>query len=121
VDISLGLVEVVANLWLKVRPWRRLKVWRNTRRVAKGKKPLQLSEDDMALFPKNTMRKGGVGLMALAPIVAVGLGFVGVGECTPEQVEAGCQGAAEIAAAIMGGIGGVLYWLGRNRAEAEGK
>lgn len=118
-DISLGLIEWGANTWLRVRPWRRLKVWRNTRRVAKGKTPLPLTEDDMTLFPKGTMRKSGVGLVGLAPVVAMVLTMVGVGECTPDVVEAGCVGGSAMAAGALSLVGGVLYWIGFNRAQPK--
>lgn len=75
----------------------------------------------MALFPKNTMRKTGVGLVGFAPVLAVGLQMVGIGECTPEAVEMGCVSGSAIASSIMGLFGGVMYWIGRNRADADGK
>lgn len=111
------IVKLGEYVWRRVKPWRRLKVWRNKRRVAKGKAPLPLTEDDMALFPKNTMRKSGVGLVGLAPVLAVVLQMFGVGECTPEAVEAGCMSGGDIAAGLMGLVGAGLYWVGRNRAE----
>lgn len=120
-DISLGLIKLGADVWLRVRPWRRLKVFRNKRRAAKGKPLLPLSEDDMALFPQNTMRKTGVGLVGFAPVLAVGLQMLGVGECTPEAVEMGCVSGSAIASGLLGLLGGGLYWIGRNRAEKKGE
>lgn len=118
-SISLGLIEWGADVWLRFRPWRRFKVLRNKRRVANGKEPLPLTEDDMALFPKGTMRKTGVGLVGLAPVVAMGLTFVGIGECTPEALEMGCVGASAMAAGALSLVGGVLYWIGFNRAQPK--
>ena len=118
------------KLWVKVilggaRAWmdnqvgkklkRGVRAWRNRRRAKRGEAPL--SEDEAMNVPQNTLRKGGVAFVALAPVVAAGLSFAGVGECTPEEAEMGCVGAQAIAASIMSIIGGGLYWIGRNRAE----
>jgi hypothetical protein len=118
-SITAGTVAAGRAIWLAVRPWRRLKVWRNKRRVAKGKAPLELSEDDMKLFPAGTMRKTGVGLVGFSPVVAMGLTMLGVGECTPEAVEQGCMGASAIAGGLMSIAGGVMYWIGFNRAKPK--
>lgn len=67
-------------------------------------------------IPQNTLRKAGAGLMAAGPILTVVLGFVGVGECTPEMVEAGCVGAKEMAGAFTTLLGGGIFWVGQNRA-----
>lgn len=117
-DISLGLIEGGAKVWLHFRPWRRLKVWRNKKRAAKGKPLLELSEDDMALFPKNTMRKTGVSVAALGPIIAIVLTAVGApGECAAEAVAEGCVAASEIAGALVTILGGGLYVAGSIRAD----
>lgn len=70
------------------------------------------------MFPNNTMRKTGVSLLAIvAPALTFGLNYLGVGECTPEMVDAGCVGAGEIVGMVTGAVGGALFWLGQNRAE----
>lgn len=113
------------KIWTTVKPWRRLKEARNRRRAKKGKELLPITEEDDQVFPTNTMRKSGVALVGLSPIlgsvIAGGLGLVGVGECTPEQVEAGCVGATAIAAGLVSSVGGVLYWIGFNRAKKRGE
>lgn len=73
------------------------------------------------MIPQNTLRKTGIGLASLGPMLTVALNFFGVGECTPEAVEMGCVGGAQIAGAITTLIGGGVYWIGRNRAEKAGK
>lgn len=120
-DISLGLIEFVARQWLRVRPWRRLKVFRNKRRAAKGKPLLPLSEDDMALFPKGTMTKSGAVIAMAGPFVGLALGLLGVGDVCPTDFP-DCQTSGEIANTLstsIGGLitalGGVIAWRGRNR------
>lgn len=117
-DISLGLIKFGADLWLRFRPWRRLKVRRNRKREARGLPPLPLSEDDMALFPKNTMRKTGIGVATLSPILGVIAQALGApAECAPEAIDMGCVSAAQIGSAIGVAVGGALYVLGSIRAD----
>lgn len=74
------------------------------------------------MFPDNTMRKTGVGLVAVGvPLVTMGLNALGIGECTPEMAEAGCISAAAIAGSIVSAIGGALFWIGHNRAVKRGQ
>jgi hypothetical protein len=113
---STELVGGVADLWLRVKPWKRLIGWRNKRRAAKGKPPLR--EDD-PVIPQNTLRKTGAGLMALGPVIAVLLNIAGVGECSPEAIELGCVGASQISGALLTLGGGAVFWVGQNRAHAR--
>lgn len=72
-------------------------------------------------IPANTLRKTGVAMMAISPILTAVLDHFGVHECTPDEVAAGCVGTAAVVSAILTLIGGATYWIGRNRAEARDK
>lgn len=106
----------------------RNKAYRKARR--KQKRGEALTEDEsrvlsqtqeVSMLPQNTMRKGGIAVTALGPVLTVVLKMVGMNECTPEEVSMGCVGAAEIAGTLLTVGGAVLYWIGRNRADAREK
>jgi hypothetical protein len=110
---------------------------RAARRAKKQRQPDEgetFQHDEVkTMFPKNTMRKTGVGLVGVAPVIgyAAGIGarVFGFGdECTPEAIEAGCMTAEAAATAVTGLVtsaaglvGGFLYWKGFNRAKARGE
>jgi len=69
------------------------------------------------MFPNGTMTHTSGVFAGLGPVVAIGLQMVGVGECTPESVEMGCVGAAQLSGAIMTIVGVVGVIVGRIRAK----
>lgn len=106
----------------------RNKAYRKARR--KAKRGDTLSEDEyeilnttkeVAMLPQNTLRKGGIAVTALGPVLTIGLKMFGVSECTVDEAAMGCVGAAEIAGTLLTVGGAVLYWIGRNRAEKRGE
>lgn len=126
--------------WFPKYAEKREAVWaqRAARRAARQRQPdegetFQQDEVSSMNIPENTMRKNGVNLIGLSPVigavVGVGLKMFGVGdECTAEAIEAGCQTADQIAAsvggavtAIVSAVGGILFWRGQNRAHKRGE
>jgi hypothetical protein len=113
--------------WFPRYAEKRESVWaqRAARKAARPRQPDEgetFQQDEVTIMlptiPNNTMRKTGVGLMGFAPVLAVGLGFLGIGDsCSPEAIEMGCRTANEIAGAILGGVGAVIYVIGSIRAD----
>lgn len=108
---------LITRIWLLVKPWRRIKQARNRRRARLGKPLLTISEADDMLFPQGTMTKTGAGIAVLGPVVTAVLQAFGIGECTPEAIAMGCLGASQFSGIAISILGGVIAWLGRNRAE----
>jgi hypothetical protein len=114
------LVGRLGLLWLEHRPFsKEARARRKEKRAAK--RANQQTTEGFEMIPQNTLRKTGIGIASFGPLLTVLLTFIGVGECTPEAVEMGCVGGAQIAGALTTLGGGVVYWIGRNRAEKAGK
>jgi uncharacterized membrane protein len=70
------------------------------------------------MFPKNTMRKTGVLVATVSPVLAVIATALGApAECAPEAIDMGCVSAAQIAGSIGTLLGGVVYVVGAWRAD----
>jgi uncharacterized protein YjeT (DUF2065 family) len=104
------------------------KAYRKARR--KAKKGEVLTEDEYEIlstnqetemFPQNTLRKGGIAVTVLGPLLSMLLKSVGVGDCSAEALETGCVGAAEIAGTLISVAGAAIYWWGQNRAFKRGE
>lgn len=118
-SITAGTVATGAAIWRAVAPVKLIKRALNKRRARLGKPLLAITEEDYAMLPNGTMTHTGGGLAAFGPIIAVGLQMLGVGECTPEALDMGCIGAAQITGAIVTLGGAVLVVIGRVRAKRK--
>ena len=114
--ISPATVSIGAAIWREIAPGRRIKIARNKRRARKGKPLLPLSDEDFQMLPNNTMTPTGGFIAVASPIAAQILVTMGVGECTPETLEAGCVGATQIVGIVGSIIGGVLILVGKLRS-----
>lgn len=100
--------------------------WRTHRRAIKARRESgEVVTTEEAMFPKGTMTKSGIIMMAVGGVLAMALPALGVGECTPEQLVEGCVGASVIKESLVNGIGllvtavgGIIGWRGKNRADA---
>lgn len=106
----------------------RNKAYRQARRRAKRGEPLTEQDteilnttQEVAMLPQNTLRKGGIAVTALGPVLTIVLKMFGVNECSADEAAMGCVGAAEIAGTLLTVVGAVVYWIGRNRAEKRGE
>lgn len=104
----------------------RNKAYRQARRKAKRGETLTTDEYELLqlrvdMIPQNTLRKGGIAVTAIGPILSLVLKMFGVDECTPDELTMGCVGAAEIAGALVTAGGAVMYWIGRDRAASRGE
>jgi hypothetical protein len=116
---AVEVVEIGYSVWKMFLPWRRLKVWRNKIRARHGKPPLPNSENDMKLFPNGTMTYTGAGGAFATQIVTQLLLVGGIGECTPVELAANpnCQGATQIAGALITAGFAIVALIGRYRAQ----
>ena len=120
---AFDVVRTGEQVWRAIAPGRRIKTWRNKRRARKGKPLLEYNEGDFDMLPQGTMTNtGAVGAM-VTPVVTSVLVGLGVGECTPETIEAGCVGATQIAGAAVTMLFAIVALIGyqrkKRRAAAE--
>lgn len=97
-----ALFKLGWTVWTTVKPWRRLKKFRNKRRERKGKPLLPIDEEDDLMFPKGTQTYAGIAILLLTPLAGK-YGF----------------DSATVSAWITAGgtvIGGIIAILGRVRA-----
>jgi hypothetical protein len=116
-----GVVQFGFDVWTAVRPWRRLKVWRNKKRAAKGLPLLPITQEDDSMLPKGSMTYTGIAVTAAGVVLRV----MGVGECSAEEMATAAQACVDpvlldrVAASVneLFEIGGLLLaTLGRRRA-----
>lgn len=73
--IPLGEVEAGLDLWLKYRPWLRMRVLIrnavNKRRARLGKEPLPpFTKETLTMIPKGVMTYTGIAILILTPLAA---------------------------------------------------
>lgn len=126
-----GLVKAGVAARRGFRAWRvRRRAKKRAKQIARGEIPDDrtyvdpLTEEIDEMFPKGAMTKSGIITMVLGGVLGIALPAMGVGECTPEQVVEGCVGAGAITnmivegvGALVGGIGAIIAWRGKNRAD----
>lgn len=115
--ITPATVAAGEAIWRAIAPVKLVKQARNKRRARLGKPLLPITNEDEKMLPNGTMTHTGGALAGAGPIIMFVLQMIGVGECTPEAVDMGCVGSAQITGAIVTIGGAVLVIIGRLRAK----
>lgn len=121
---AIKVIDTGEQVWRAIAPVNKVKRALNKRRARKGKPLLVINEDEeTAMLPNGTMTNTGAVGAIVTTVVTSALVGMGVGECTPETIEAGCVGATQVAGSIITALFSVLALIGyqrkKRRAAAE--
>jgi len=100
----------IARLWLLIKPVKRIRRWRNKRRLKKGLQPIDINKE-VEMFPKGTMTYTGIAVMVLSFL----LKFLDLGDISAEDLASQIGAVVDDVVFIVGTI---VAALGRKRATA---